>query len=74
MGMLGSMEVIENQWLIVSVQKRTHRKKRINKKWRKRYGLKQVPDPKVYVLTPHTIHGHPETISKLMKKVLARLR
>lgn len=34
------------------VQRRTHRKKRINKKWRKRYGFDAVRDENVsYVFT-----------------------
>lgn len=30
----------------ITRQRRTHRKKRINKKWRKRYGFVSFPDPK----------------------------
>jgi hypothetical protein len=30
----------------ITKQRRTHRKKRINKKWRKRYGWYSYPDPK----------------------------
>lgn len=51
------------------VQARTHKKKRINKKWRKRFGFKSVPDgDKVYVIPPAgVILMHPGTYEKLKK-------
>lgn len=32
------------------VQRRTHRKRRINKKWRKRYGFKKVPRDIIFAM------------------------
>lgn len=52
------------------VQARRHKKKRINKKWRKRYGMKSVPWKK-FLIHDRVIYGHPEWIDKLkecMKK------
>ena len=47
-------------------QKRTHRKKRINKKWRKRYGMKEVPHKEFYIDTLNRkIYGHPKMIDVL---------
>lgn len=31
----------------ISIQRRKHRKKRIDKKWRKRYGFISIPDPSI---------------------------
>ena len=38
------VRVVTTDLMRVWVQARKHRKKRINKKWLKRYGYKQVPD------------------------------
>lgn len=62
------MDVIRSPWLTISVQARVHRRRRINKKWAKRYGFKQVPDPRVYVLMG-AIMGHPVTIDKMLRKI-----
>lgn len=35
--------VFVSKGIVKSVQKRKHKKKRINKKWKKKYGLKEVP-------------------------------
>ncbi len=51
------------------VQARKHKKKRINKKWLKRYGFKEVPDYEtIYVGTPmgeKYIIAQPKTIEKI---------
>lgn len=36
--------IIITECITKDVQRRKHRKKRINKKWLKRYGFKSVPD------------------------------
>lgn len=46
------------------VQARTHKNKRINKKWRKRYGTKEVPWNKVYI-NGKDIYCHPSMIEKM---------
>lgn len=38
------MEIIITECLTKDIQRRTHKKCRINKKWLKRYGYKCVPD------------------------------
>ena len=38
------MEIIITEYLTKDIQRRTHKKHRINKKWLKRYGYKCVPD------------------------------
>lgn len=47
------------------VQARTHKKKRINKKWRKRYGMKEVPWKKCFVVDDK-IYAHPKMIEGLI--------
>lgn len=39
------IRIVETVHITKEVQRRTHRKKRINKKWRKRYGMMHVEDP-----------------------------
>ena len=38
------MEIVITECLTKDIQRRTHKKRRINKKWLKRYGYKSVPD------------------------------
>ena len=38
------MEIFITEYLTKDIQRRTHKKRRINKKWLKRYGYKCVPD------------------------------
>lgn len=38
------MEIVITEYLTKDIQRRTHKKRRINKKWLKRYGYKCVPD------------------------------
>lgn len=47
------IEIIEIPERITEVQVRTHKKKRINKKWRKRYGVKVVVDLNCYLYEEH---------------------
>lgn len=42
--MHSGIKVVATDFMRVWVQARTHKKTRINKKWLKRYGYKQVPD------------------------------
>lgn len=60
--------LIECSYMMDIVQARTHKKKRINKKWQKRYGVKEVPW-KRYVLTDGKIYGHPKMIEKLIEEM-----
>ena len=38
------MEIVITECLTKDIQRRTHKKRRINKKWLKMYGYKCVPD------------------------------
>lgn len=53
------------------VQVRTHKKKRINKKWRKRYGMKEVPWNK-FVVFEDKIFCHPKLYYKVQAEISMR--
>lgn len=61
--------LIESDAIIKMVQARTHKKKRINKKWLKKYGFKEVPDyDTIYIATPcgeKYILAQPKTIEMI---------
>lgn len=57
-------QLIESSHCADFVQARKHKKKRINKKWRKRYGMKEVPW-KQYFLVDNKIYAHPVMIQRL---------
>ena len=38
------MEIFITEWITKDIQRRKHKKRRINKKWLKRYGYKCVSD------------------------------
>ena len=49
-------------------QARTHKKKRINKKWRKRYGVREVPWKKFYI-EGNKIYCHPKMITTIQMEI-----
>ena len=49
------------------IQKRTHRKHRINKKWRKRYGLKCAWDMQRVIVMDKDMFVSPGLYKKLVK-------
>lgn len=51
------------------VQARKHKKKRINKKWRKRYGMKEIPWSKFLITKDHKIYGHPKMIERVTEQL-----
>lgn len=53
------------------VQARRHKKKRINKKWRKRFGFKSVPDGDRIIVRRDmmTLFMHPATWEKIKKQL-----
>ena len=53
------------------VQARTHKKKRINKKWRKRYGFRKKPWNKLFI-ADGKVYGHPKTIERYIKRMERR--
>ena len=50
--------------LVFYVQRRVHRKKRINKKWRKRYGKYTVPDTRI-IMAGDILYMHPDVYRHL---------
>lgn len=54
--------------LVDSVRVKTHKKKRIDKKWRKRYGYKHVPKKEYYLDTVNrNIYAHPVQIDRIVE-------
>ncbi len=66
-GRIYGFRLIESNAITKEVQRRTHRKKRINKKWLKRYGYKTVPDHGRVVRMGDVIFGTPKTIRKIIE-------
>lgn len=66
---LAGMPVVVNELLFTEkqVQVKTHRKKRINKKWRKRYGFATVRTPTSYIIAG-TLYVHPVIFHELKKQ------
>jgi len=51
-----------------NIPRRKNKSKRIQKKWIKKYGFLEIPDPQIYFIDGKII-GHPVTIKKLIKEV-----
>lgn len=63
------VRLIETNAITKEVQRRTHRKKRINKKWLKRFGYKTVPDHGRVIRMGDMIFGTRKTIQKIIEAV-----
>lgn len=61
--------LVEAPFMCDKVQARKHKKKRINKKWRKRYGMKEIPWTKIFVLGNNAIYAHPKMIERLIEEM-----
>lgn len=48
-------KILITEYITKDVQRRTHKKKRINKKWLKRYGIKIIPDNTKILLVNNTL-------------------
>lgn len=59
--------LIETTAITKQVQRRTHRKRRINKKWLKRYGYKTVLDDGRIIQFDDCILATPNTVKRLIK-------
>lgn len=66
---IGGYRFIESPFMCDKVQARKHKKKRINKKWRKRYGMKEIPWTKFFVSNNGYIFGHPKMIARLIEEM-----
>lgn len=69
--LFGGYKVIATEYCSNLVQARKHKKKRINKKWLKRYGMKRVPMKNLLVIDGFII-GHPSVVDKLIEEVRNR--
>jgi hypothetical protein len=61
-------KLIETTAITKQVQRRTHRKRRINKKWAKRYGYKTVLDDGRILLVGDCLFATPNTVKKIIEK------
>ena len=54
----------------VRIRSRRHRKRRIDKKWLKRFGYKDVPRKELFIIkSERAIIGHPAVIDKLRQHI-----
>ena len=60
--------VIATDYMRETEQARKHKKKRINKKWLKRYGMRSVPSKRI-VIFDGKIYVHPKTLVKIKERI-----
>lgn len=61
-------KILITEYITKDIQRRTHKKKRINKKWLKRYGMKIVPDnTKILLANNNTLMMTGKCYEKLRK-------
>lgn len=58
------LRLIESDYMVDQRQNRKHRKKRINKKWAKRYGFTVTPKQEIFKMG-NTIICHPNVAQKI---------
>ena len=61
--------LVETNAITKQIQRRTHRKQRINKKWLKRYGYKTVLDDEKIIIANNSIFATPKTIKKIIEQL-----
>ena len=66
-------KLVKADCLVEYVQRRKHKKRRINKKWLKRYGCKAIPSRSFYVFE-NSIIAHPQTMKRLVKALKCRVK
>ncbi len=72
---IGDLRIITStqcvDYLPLGKPARYHRKKRIQKKWIKRYGRRyvEVPKPDLLEIKKGVFVGHPETVAKLKAQI-----
>lgn len=74
-----SIRIVETEHITKEVQARRHRKKCINKKWRKRYGVVHVTDPNDALLYQDpmgtvVLYVHPKMSERLKVEILEELK
>lgn len=65
--LFNGFRLIETTAITKQIQRRTHRKRRINKKWLKRYGYKTVLDDGRLFRYGDCVFGTPKTIKKIIE-------
>ena len=68
----GGYHLVGNSLLVERIQRKTHRKKRINKKWAKRYGFVEKPSTNCYLYGTNTIIAHPDMIDRIKVSLMLR--
>ena len=63
---LFGMKVVTNKFATTQEQIKKHRKKRINKKWKKKYGMKEVPC--MYMVAGNMV-VHPDILPKMRARM-----
>ena len=66
LSLLLGYKIVESKLMVDIIQRRKHKKSRINKKWKKRYGYYEIPKKDIYFFGNQII-GHPETLKHLDK-------
>lgn len=66
---LDGYRLIEAPFMCDKVQARKHKKKRINKKWLKRYGVKEIPWSKIVITAEKRIFAHPQMITRIIEEM-----
>lgn len=66
--------LIETRAITKEIQRKKHKKRRINKKWLKRYGHKSVLDNEKIVIFENNILATPKTIKKIIEQTKAKVR
>lgn len=61
--------IIETTAITKQIQRRTHKKRRINKKWLKRYGYKTVLDNGKVIIAENCIFATPKTAKKIIEQM-----
>ena len=73
-GTLVGVRIITMKPPMVPRQMRTHQRKRLNKKWRKRYGYVYVPDPSIdqskiiHDRDSNTVYAYPPAVEELKRR------
>lgn len=65
-------QIIEAPFMCDSVQAKKHKKKRINKKWKKRYGMKEIPKNDILITNDGKIIAHPKIVERIKNEIMMR--
>lgn len=69
MNCYNGFNIVETNAVTKEVQRRTHKKRRINKKWLKRYGYKKVPDDTKVIVFGNNILVTPRMANRIIREV-----